>query len=61
MRDMYQGVDYNTKKGFINIEVGQGASPLWLINDEECKAHVVGRGTHSCPNVQPQEEYGTLW
>ena len=27
-RDMYQGVGYNTKKGFINIEVGQGTRPL---------------------------------
>ena len=42
IRDMYQGVGYNTKKGFINIEVGQGARPLRQMNDEECKAHVVG-------------------
>ena len=26
--DMYQGVGNSTKKGFINIEVGQGARPL---------------------------------
>ena len=40
--DMYQGVGYSTKKGFINIEVGQGARPLRQMNEEECKAHVVG-------------------
>ena len=39
---MYQGVGYNTKKGFINIKVGQGAKPLRQMNDEECKAHIVG-------------------
>ena len=39
--DMYQGVGYSTKKGFINTEVGQGARPLRQMSDEECKAHVV--------------------
>ena len=28
IEDMYQGVGNSTKKGFINIEVGQGARPL---------------------------------
>ena len=41
-RGMYQGVGYNIKKGFINIEVGQGARPLRQMNDKECKAQVVG-------------------
>ena len=40
--DMYQGVGYSTKKGFINIEVGQGARSLRQMNEEECEAHVVG-------------------
>ena len=40
--DMYQGVGYSTKKGFINIEVGQVARPLRQMNQEECKTHVVG-------------------
>ena len=40
--DMYQGVECSTKKGFINIEVGQGARPLRQMNKEECEAHVVG-------------------
>ena len=40
--DMYQGVGYSTKKGLINIEVGQGARPLRQMNKEECKAHVLG-------------------
>ena len=40
--DMYQGVGYSTRKGFTNIEVGQGARPLRQMNEEECKAHVVG-------------------
>ena len=39
---MYQGVGYSTKKGFINIEVGQGARPLRSMNEEKCKVHVVG-------------------
>ena len=39
--DMYQGVGYSTKKGFINIEVGQGARPLRQMNEEECEVHVV--------------------
>ena len=42
IEDMYQGVGYSTKKGFINIEVGQGARPLRQMNDEECEVHVVG-------------------
>ena len=42
IRDMYQGVAYNAKKSFINIEFGQGTSPLRQMNDKECKAHVVG-------------------
>ena len=33
---------YNTKKGFINIEVSQGAIPLRPMNQEESEAHVVG-------------------
>ena len=41
-RDMYQGVDYNIKKGFINTAVGQRAPPLRQMNDEECKANVAG-------------------
>ena len=40
--DMYQGVGCSTKKGFINIEVGQGARPLSQMSKEECKAHVAG-------------------
>ena len=39
---MYQRVGYITKKGFINIEVGQGARSLRQMNEEECEAHVVG-------------------
>ena len=43
-QDMYQGMGHNTKnkKGFTNIEVGQGARPLRQMNEEECEAHVVG-------------------
>ena len=39
---MYQGVRYNTKKGFINIEVNQGSRPLRPMSQEESKVHVVG-------------------
>ena len=42
MRDMYQGVGYNAKKGFINIDVNQGTPPSRPMNNEECKTHVVG-------------------
>ena len=41
IEDMYQGVGYNTKKGFINVEVSQGARPLRQMNWEESEAHVV--------------------
>ena len=42
IQDMYRGVGYITKKCFIDIEVGRGARPLRQMNEEECKAHVVG-------------------
>ena len=41
--DMYQGVEYITKKGFIKIEVGKGPRPLRQMSNKECEAHVVGR------------------
>ena len=42
IEDMYQGVGYSTKKGFINVEVGRGARPLRQMHEEKCEAHVVG-------------------
>ena len=39
---MHQGVGYNTKKGFINVEISQGAKPPRQMNGEESEAHVVG-------------------
>ena len=42
IQDMYQGMGCSAKKGFINVEVSQGAKPLRQMNGEEGKAHVVG-------------------
>ena len=39
---VYQGAGYNTKKGFINVDVSQGARPLRHMSREESEAHVVG-------------------
>ena len=33
--DMYQGVGYSTKKGFINIEVNQGTRPMRQMSEGE--------------------------
>ena len=40
--DMNQGVGYSTKKGFINVEVGQGSKLLRQMNGELYEAPVVG-------------------
>ena len=42
IEDMYQGVGYSNKKGFINVEVSQGAKPLRQVNWEESEVNVVG-------------------
>ena len=39
---LYQGAGYNVKKGFINIEVNQGARPLRIMSREKSEAYVVG-------------------
>ena len=42
VQDTYQGVGYSAKKGYINLQVNQGAPTPRPMNDKECKAHVVG-------------------
>ena len=42
IEDMYQGVGYSTKEGYINVEVIQGAKPPRRMNREEREAHVAG-------------------
>ena len=42
VREMYEGVGYSTKRGFIHLEVGQGALSPRPMNEEECDSHVVG-------------------
>ena len=57
--DMYQGVGYSAKKGFINIEVGQEARPLRQMNHGECEAHVVGLVLVKMYSLRMG--HGTLW
>ena len=42
VQGMYQGVGYSAKKGYINLEVNQGAPKPRQMNTEECEARVVG-------------------